>query len=517
MNVDRLVAALQRDEVTLDDVTRARSLAQMAPTLDAIAAEYASARRPRPRRAPWLWLGAAAAAAVLVLVGWRVIGDGASSEHRVATSSPAIGRAPIERDRHVLSPYIVSGVAPDVATTLLDGAFASLDVSAGLVRANVAGARIGVVGPAHVVVAAVHDADVELDLESGTLLVDARGSTALHLHAGGHEVVARVAHVVVRVAGSAHTTVVFVDRGEVTLDGAQLAAGQWFGAIDDRSPALVAMVRDHGNAIAPPVGSAGLVAVAGDGETVATEAGAVIGTAPVWARVPAGPLALVVTGNAGERRATVDVRDGVTAHVAAVAPAIEPAPTAPSLVPTPPRVITPAPTAPPTPIATDAAPSDSASSLYAEAERDLGAGQRATAEQTLIDLLARFPTSPQAASALYDLAGIARARGEYAKAITWLDRLLAAAPPASVREPAAYLRCRVRVDAGDDAAPCFRGFRVSFPDSPHDAEVLAWLAGDAGRGGCAGGASLAAEYVRRYPDGAFAARARTLAACEPKR
>ena len=86
-----------------------------------------------------------------------------------------------------------------------------------------------------------------------------------------------------------------------------------------------------------------------------------------------------------------------------------------------------------------------------------------------------------------------------------------------MREPAAYLRCRIRVDAGDDAAPCFRGFRVSFPDSPHDAEVLAWLAGDAGRGDCAGAASLAAEYVRRYPDGAFASRARTLAACEPSR
>ncbi len=514
-DVDRLVAALQRDEVTLDDVTRARSLAQMAPTIDAIAGEYASARAPRPRRAPWLWLGAAAAAAVIAIVGWRITGR---APNRVdhAMSAATTARAPIERDRHVLAPYVVGGVSPDVATTLLDGAFASLDVPTGLVRANVAGDRIGLVGPARVVVAAVHDADVELAVDTGTLLVDATGSTALRIHAGGHEVVARAAHIVVRVASSAQTMVVFVDRGEVTLDGASLAAGQWFGPIDERSPALVAMIRDHGNAIAPPVGRAGLVAVDGSGELVATEAGAVIGTAPVWARVPAGPLALVATGTAGERRATVEVRDGITAHVAAVAPAIEPTPTSPPRVPAATHAMTPTPVAPPTPIETDAT-AVSASTLYAAAERDLGAGQRATAEQALIDLLAQFPTSPQAASALYDLAGIARARGEYAKAIAWLDRLLAAQPPTSVREPAAYLRCRIRVDAGDDAAPCFRGFRVSFPDSPHDAEVLAWLAGDAGRGGCAGASALAAEYVRRYPDGAFAARARTLAACEPKR
>jgi hypothetical protein len=84
----------------------------------------------------------------------------------------------------------------------------------------------------------------------------------------------------------------------------------------------------------------------------------------------------------------------------------------------------------------------------------------------------------------------------------------------SLREPAAYLRCRLDVDAKLDAAPCFRAFRRDFATSAHDAEVLAWLVGHASGSDCAAARVLADEYLRRYPDGAFAGHAREAATCK---
>ena len=51
-------------------------------------------------------------------------------------------------------------------------------------------------------------------------------------------------------------------------------------------------------------------------------------------------------------------------------------------------------------------------------------------------------------------------------------------------------------------------FRKDFPRSPHDAEVLALLVDYArARADCDAVVTLAAEYLRRYPEGPFAAGA----------
>jgi outer membrane protein assembly factor BamD (BamD/ComL family) len=168
----------------------------------------------------------------------------------------------------------------------------------------------------------------------------------------------------------------------------------------------------------------------------------------------------------------------------------------------------------PEPVATPATavaapPVETPSDLYARAEQALAAGDHDGGEKLLGELAARFPTSPQAASALFDLATLARTRHDIVAARAYLGRLDDA--PSALREPAAYIACRLDVDAGDGAAAarCFNSFRARFPSSPHDEEVLAWLAGHAqDLAGCASARELASEYLRRYPHGAFAERAR---------
>jgi outer membrane protein assembly factor BamD (BamD/ComL family) len=153
----------------------------------------------------------------------------------------------------------------------------------------------------------------------------------------------------------------------------------------------------------------------------------------------------------------------------------------------------------------------SVSELYARADGALASGDHASAEAALTELLARFPQAPQAAHALYDLARLARERGDLATARADLTRLIASTPPPALAEPAGYLACRVEVESNsaDAAVRCFGEFRAHYPRSTHDAEVLAWLAGRAREvGGCAAARELAGEYLRRYPSGPFAARAR---------
>jgi TolA-binding protein len=185
----------------------------------------------------------------------------------------------------------------------------------------------------------------------------------------------------------------------------------------------------------------------------------------------------------------------IQAHAIATAPVV---PTAAEPAPVPSPVVTP----------------DDASVLYARAEAALARGDREAAQAAWTELIARFPASPLVASARFDLARVARDRGDLALAREQLAQLLAGTPPTALAEPAGYLACRIEVEraAADAAAGCFTAFRAAFPRSPHDAEVLAWLAGHVrASGGCASARALAEEYLRRYPTGPFAARARECA------
>jgi TolA-binding protein len=510
-NVDDVVAVLRDREPELDDVHRARLLAHMSPELDAIAEHHAARADARVRTHRRWWLPVLAVAAAAAGVGLWL-----GRDDRVA--QPPVAHV----DRQMLAPYVVAGVASDdVAMTLLAGRFAGLDAKPGeLVRATVdrdRDQRIAIVGPGKLV---AHD-DASLELVAGTLLVDARDpARALHVRIGELDV--RAQNVRFGVAIVDRTAVVFVDRGELVVGDRRVAAGQWLGPDAQRSQALVTAVRDHGNAIAPADDRGGVAAVAASEGNAAsggaasegnivTEGGAVVGRAPLWVRLPAGDVVLVATG-VHERRTPVTIREGTVSRVAAP-PAATPAPPAPIEILAPlPATTLPAPAV--KPAATAHAIATTAADLYARAEAALATNDRTFAESLWRELVQRFPHSSQAASALYDLAGLARARGDFAAAQDSLAKLDAGETPAALREPSAYLRCRLHVDAGEPtvAASCFEAFRTRFDKSAHDAEVLAWLIGYAQEtSGCAAARLLADEYLRRFPTGAFAKRARDCA------
>ncbi|CAN5186280.1 hypothetical protein BH11MYX1_BH11MYX1_05420 [soil metagenome] len=483
----RFIRTLQREPAPIDDVTRARWLARMAPELDAIAA-----RRVRP---PRQWLALAAVAFSAAALGWWF--------GRRPAAPPALAVL----DREVLRPYVVAGSTGEAAATaLLSGRFASLDVRAGeLVRATADGTpRIAVVGPARVSVTRVLPKTLELEA-SGAVLVDLRADAPrMVVHAGTITVSAQQA--TFAVATNDRATVVFVDRGEVELGVLRLHAGDWFGPTNARSAALVAALRDHANAISPPGARSGIPAVEGH-ELAIAGSGAVLGTAPLWARVEPGNVTVVSTGTT-ERRSTVTVRDNELRHVAAREVETVVAPPTPTAAPPPasrPRAIE----APVTRAVDAPSPAiETASQLYLRAEAALRDHDAQAAESIWRQLLEAFPEAPQADSALYDLATLVRARDRGA-ARGYLERLLARHPVA-LREPATYMSCHLDGDANalDDASRCFTAFRAAFPGSAHDDEILAWLAGHAQSvGGCRAAATLAAEYLRRYPNGAFETRA----------
>jgi hypothetical protein len=470
-----LLAALREEPAPVDDLARARWWSKLAPELDAIV----EARRPRVRRHVWLGAVAAAAAALIALASW----PWRASE--VALESAR------------LHPYMVSGaIAQGAAPTLLSGRFATLDVGAGeVVRAELDDDRVAAIGPARLEVAAMTTAGAEL-VATGAVVFDVRARRPVVVHAGAWTV--RAEHAVFAVSARGPAAAIYVERGEVELAGIALPSGAWFGTPALRSSALVTALREQANALSPAGDD--ILAIAGHGSVVTT-AGEVVGFAPLWVRAPAGTQTVV--------------HAGPTALAVKPAPAV-PATTAPAVVPRPPvahgvpRTGTRELAVAPAHAEIAPAPED-ASQLYARAEAALARGDRDIAQATWIELIGRYPDAAQVASARYDLARLARDRGDLGLARDQLARLLATSPPAVLAEPARYLACRLDVEGGDAdaAARCLTAFRGAFPRSPHDAEVLAWLVGHARTsGGCAAARLLAQEYVRRYPGGAFAVRAR---------
>ncbi|MBE7452007.1 MAG: tetratricopeptide repeat protein [Kofleriaceae bacterium] len=151
---------------------------------------------------------------------------------------------------------------------------------------------------------------------------------------------------------------------------------------------------------------------------------------------------------------------------------------------------------------------ETAAALFERAERALAAGDRDGARAALRRLLDRFAGEPLADDARYQLARLAR--HDPPAALAYLDAIRSP----SLAEPAAFLRCAVKADAGHaDAATCLEAFRQTHPRSAHGDDALLRLAElHFRRGDCAGAAPLLADFLRRHPDHAQA-RAR-LARCQ---
>jgi hypothetical protein len=111
---------------------------------------------------------------------------------------------------------------------------------------------------------------------------------------------------------------------------------------------------------------------------------------------------------------------------------------------------------------------ESGEMLYANAERAMRAGDMAHARALLGNLLVDHPQAANRDLAFYDLAMIAFNQGDIAGTRDLLDRLAREPARPSVRELAAYLRCRaVQALALSEAPGCFADFRRRFPNSPH--------------------------------------------------
>ncbi len=471
-----LLAALRGEPADVDDVARARWLARMSPEIDAIAAR----QQPAPGRARRvMWFGLAAAATIALVVAWAAL--------RPRSGSPSVAL-----DHDLLRPYVLasSTTSHGAASTYLGGRFAVLEVAANeLVRATLdhdRGQRIAAVGPARIEITSASATEVALDI-TGTLLVDQRSPLQITVRAGATTIVAQHATFAVSMERGG-APVIFVDRGELVVDGVSVGEGQWHGGAPSAS--LIQLLREHEHAVEPPRGGE-IVAIQGSGP-VLTERGDVIGSGPLWVRLDARDRVLVRTPSPEPSN---------VAAVAAVAPA-------PPVRARPPirveRAVPAATTVDPDPVA------ETATGLYAAAEAALGAGDHHEAERIWRHLTDAFPSSREATIASYDLANLVR-NSAPAQALQDLEKFRAGRPPTALLEPASYLACRLRVDTRDlaAAATCFADFRTTFPRSTHDGEVLAWLAGRAEEtAGCAAARALAAEYLRRFPAGPFAARAR---------
>ena len=477
-----LLAALRSEPAEVDDVARARWLARMSPEIDAIAARQHPAPRPA-RRA--VWFGLAAAATIAVVVAWAALRSG--------SGSPSVAL-----DHELLRPYVLasSTTSHGAASTYLGGRFAVLEVAANeLVRASLdhdRGQRIAAVGPARIEITSASATEVALDI-TGTLLVDQRSPLQITVRAGATTIVAQHATFAVSMEQGG-PPVVFVDRGELVVDGVSVGEGQWRGG--SANAGLIQLLREHEHAVEPPRGGE-IVAIHGSGP-VLTERGDVIGSAPLWVRLDARDRPLV-RAPSPEPTKVLAVAPEAQSEVVAPPPPVRPR--SPIRVE---REVPPATIVDPGPVA------ETAAGLYAAAEAALGAGDHREAERIWRHLTDAFPTSREATIALYDLANLVRNTAPV-QALRDLEKFRAARPPAALREPASYLACRLRVDTHElaAAATCFAEFRGAFPRSTHDAEVLAWLAGRAEEtAGCTGARVLAAEYVRTYPAGPFAARAK---------
>jgi hypothetical protein len=490
--VDQLVDALGNTRAVLDDLARTRVAARVL--------EQCRAAEPAPQRLhPWRWaIGAAVASALVTGLILR------------ATRQPAV--APIE-------PVVIAGELPD-------GAMLSAP-SGAAVRAQIAGAQITMRGPGWAA-------------RRGPRLVAEATALTVERSQGDDPVEIEVNHATVRVL---HATVylasqqvlrVAVTRGEIVLrcpgDDADrpVIAGQ--SATCDprdaaRRPAPVPPP-------SPSVQDAPLLpstaAAAPD-----TPRAAVADEPPPTPRAPAPDRAAPVpVAEASPAPGTIAKATPEPGAIAKATPEPEtiakatPEPPAPHLAPWPATAIEPAPPpvdtaarpAPPavpaphlaprpTTTVDPAPPSVDTAGRYAAIER-LMVRDPAAARTALRALVADAPTSPEAASALLDLARLAAAAADAATARAALDQLERHPDAAALAMPARYLRCTLeQTDPGRRA--CLYGFRTAFPDSPRDAEVLARLAiMTAHDGDCRAALPLLAEYQRRYSERPAAAAVR---------
>lgn len=462
-DLDRLRRTLLATDDALDDVTRARVLARLGPTIDEVAA-----REPRlqvNRLAALLPL-AAAAAALLLLVAGLVGGPNRSSERP---------RGAAATDHRILLPFAVNRpTAWREAEQVLGRRVGRLDVPAGIEVRALLGEQVALalVGPARIEVVRAEPGDLAVQLDHGTLV-------ASYEHGRGGRLEVHSPGVITEVVGTLF--MVEVEHGQT---GVAVAHGK----IRVRGPGGTRVV---GRMQSWKLG-ARLQEVSTRQARLLRRFEGQIDDAPV--RAPSRRRRRLFRSPA--RRTIADTTPDTTPD------------TLPAVDMLPPGID--AGVSPAAPAAPDVE-RQTASGLYGQAEQAMRSGDFAAARRRLEQLVQQFGADPLAAQARYDLAHLALGANALDLALAQLNALATSGAGGRLTEPANYLRCRVELRRGDGgrAAACLERFRARYPHSPHDAAALAHLV-VLRRGDCRRATALAAEFLARHGGQPFAASARRL-------
>lgn len=533
--VDERFACLARVEASIDDLHRARLWTGIQSRL---------AERP-PRRRPWrlpLVLVSGCAAVVLLLVLARVLlhTSAAPSAMKGGAGKPSIqasaqaSAAPVEVSTAVIAPYLVAGTA---SVEYLEGRRSRLEVPAGgLVRAEIGrGARVALVGPAAIGVVRNDDSGLTVSVERGVFLCDYDHRSGRTLRILSPETETLVTGTLFAIEVRGHGTRVSVARGSVSVtrdrQTVRVASGR---ALSSESPtdrpleaATAALLAQHDVSIRPASGSAGVLSLSAD-----ARAGSawiddhLLGDPPVTARLPSGrahiAFAPAATAKPTPRGPTLRGPAQVIDTV------VLPGKSTVALAGTPEASgrgreqirRDPAPPEAPGPSRAvahveedrlrDEPPSETPSLTYQEAERKMRDRDLGGAKRVLQSLVQKFPQDPLANTARYELARAAFADQDLEAARRHLDELSTRPLATSLVEPAQYLRCRLEVASKrrGPAIACLTTLLGQSPKSPHAAQALAWLASYRLEEGCSLALPYLNEYLRVYPQGAFAAVAR---------
>jgi TolA-binding protein len=463
----QIVAAMQRVDSVLPDIRRERNAQKMRSQLAAIAAQLggridSSTENAKTPLSTWRfarWLVPATLAVVALIALWWP----------TSTSPSLVG---LNQGVACLTPYRSDNAnALPRTKAYVGGRFSRLVTgNDDVLHANVAGGLIDVVliDATEIDVRAVASNAIDLELSSGFLVVENRGSATLNIRIGTRTIAASLARFAMY--RSDDSTVIAVQYGTVSVtqqasDPISVDSNQQWPSDDDAHR----LVELHGlwrwlHALSTQ-------------------------TAAVDESPRVAPSPTVVTVSSPKQEQASKRLAAEPLHPMAAIPRREQPPTMPTL--------------------------QTAADLYRSAEAALAAGDTTTASRTWAALLAQFPADDRVPTALFDLATVARGTGDLKAAATWLQKIPASAP-ASIRSNAAYLLCRIDIEGNqlESAADCLQAYRRLFAQSAHDQEVLQWLVGyHSNHSACSMTRSLAQEYVRRYASSKFAEQARGLLTC----
>jgi TolA-binding protein len=128
----------------------------------------------------------------------------------------------------------------------------------------------------------------------------------------------------------------------------------------------------------------------------------------------------------------------------------------------------------PVPVSAAPSPADSAALMFAAAQRDKLTGKADFALQTLFDLSQKYPDSPEAPMAVYEMGELYAANGEYDQALKAFDRVLEQFGDNPMRKDAQFRKAEQLASLGRkaDAVKEFNGFAKQFPGDDKAAEAL---------------------------------------------